>query len=192
MITFIIGTDTDVGKTYYGKKLIDEGKKLIKPIETGKNSFQNINLSDCYQYARLQNRNIEEINLYFFSEAVSPHLAAEIDNLFIDIKLLKSFILEKKDAFVELAGGLYVPLTRGYTQLDLLKEISKIEKIHVDLVIDNKLGCINHALLTIHVLRDNHIPIREVFINSKGKVKAKIMLDNERVIMDFIGNGIQR
>ena len=189
MITFIVGTDTDVGKTYYGKKLIAEGKTLIKPIETGKNSFKDIHLSDCYQYAKLQNKKIEEVNLYFFSEAVSPHLAAEIDNLPVDIDLLKNFILDKKDTFVELAGGLFVPINRDYTQLDLLKEINKIENINVDLVVENKLGCINHALLTIQILRDNNIALREVFINNKGKIKDKIMLDNEKVIMDFIKKG---
>lgn len=186
MITFIVGTDTDVGKTYYGKKLISEGKKLIKPIETGKKTFSDLNLADCYSYARLQDRSISEINLYFFNEAASPHLAAEIDKVKIDINLLKRFIMENEDSFVECAGGLCVPITRNYTQLDLIKDMSKIVDVNVDLIIDNRVGCINHAYLTIQILRDNLIPIRQVFINNKGKLKNKIMLDNEKMILDFI------
>ncbi|MFA5527052.1 MAG: dethiobiotin synthase [Peptostreptococcales bacterium] len=193
MITFIVGTDTDVGKTYYGKKLISEGKKLIsegkkliKPIETGKETFSDIHLSDCYSYARLQNKSIEEVNLYFFNKAASPHLAAEMDNQRIDIDLLKGFIIENDHSFVECAGGLYVPITRHYTQLDLIKDISKIADVNVDLIVDNRVGCINHACLTIQLLKDNLIPIREIFINNRGKSKDKVMGDNKKIIMDFI------
>lgn len=185
MVTFIIGTDTDVGKTHYGKKLISEGKLVIKPIETGKLSFENIHESDCYSYSKLQSLDISDINCYFFSKALSPHLASEIDGIEIDIDHIKDFINSKESPYVELAGGLMVPLSRSYTQLDLIKSFKDSK---VDLVIGNKLGCINHALLTLDVLKANKIELKNVYINDMGTKKTSMMIDNERVIRNYIDN----
>ena len=181
MITYIIGTDTDVGKTFYGKSLIHKGQKVIKPIETGKDSFEDLNNSDVYGYCHLQNLPIEAVNLYFFKEPLSPHLASERDGITIDKDKLLTFIETHKDCFIELAGGLMVPITRDYTQLDLIKET----KGQVDLVVGNKLGCINHALLTLNILHHEKVPIRNVFINDYGKVGTPMMLDNKRVIFEY-------
>jgi dethiobiotin synthetase len=113
MITFIVGTDTGVGKTYYGKILAKQGNTVIKPIETGSKSFSNINESDSYSYSIIQGKDIKDINLYFFTEPLSPHIAGEIDGIKIDIEKMKGFIQRDEDIFVELAGGLMVPLTRN-------------------------------------------------------------------------------
>lgn len=187
MITFIVGTDTDVGKTYYGKKLIGEGKFLIKPIETGKESFENIEQSDSYTYSRLQAKEINTINCYFFNNPLSPHLASEIDKSHIDIEYIREFISSKEDKnpYVELAGGLMVPLTRSYTQLDLLKSFKHAK---VDLVVGNKLGCINHALLTLELLKANDIELRNLFINDLGKESNDMMKDNEKIIKEYAKN----
>ena len=185
MITFIIGTDTDVGKTHYGKDLARRGKLVIKPIETGKMSFDNIYESDSYSYSELQLLDISEINCYFFNEALSPHLASEIDDVKIDIKKIKKFINSKKNPYVELAGGLMVPIKRSYTQLDFIKSFPA-ENRKVDLVVGNKLGCINHALLTIELLKLNAIEIQNVYVNDMGHEKTPMMIDNEKIIRDYI------
>jgi len=182
MIKFIIGTDTGVGKTYYGKKLIEEGHKVIKPIETGKSDFEDINQSDSYQYSIKQNLDISQVNLYFFDTPASPHLAAELDGLEVDLDKLEDFIRNAGNCYVELAGGLMVPITRNFTQLDLIKSFPESQ---VDIVISNKLGCINHSLLTIKVLRDNAITINKVFINNiEGQ--SVITKDNEETIMTYL------
>lgn len=167
MIYFIIGTDTDCGKTTYGKTLAKNGKHVIKPIETGKNDFSNLNDSDSGSYAKIQNKRIKDVNLYFYSEPCSPHLAAKIDNSEIELKQLISFINSKhtkEDLYVELAGGLMVPLTNNILQLDLIKEVN----CEVILVCGIKLGAINHSLLTIDVLKYNKIKIKEVIYNDFG------------------------
>ncbi|MBI9012513.1 MAG: dethiobiotin synthase [Clostridiales bacterium] len=181
MITYIIGTDTDAGKTFYGKSLIHKGHQVIKPIETGRDSFEDISESDVYGYCHLQNLPIEVVNLYFFKQPLSPHLASERDGITIDKKRLLTFIETHKECFIELAGGLMVPITRDYTQLDLIKET----KGQVDLVVGNKLGCINHALLTLKTLHQEKIPIRNVFINNYGKSETPMMLDNKKVILKY-------
>lgn len=182
LITYIIGTDTDAGKTYYGKSLIKEGHRVIKPIETGKLAFNHIDDSDAYSYAKLQNLPLESVNLYFFNQPVSPHLASELDEIVIDIDKVKFFIETHRDCFIELAGGLMVPINREYTQLDLIKET----RGQVDLVIGNKLGCINHALLTISILIKERIPIRKVIINDFGLKENFMMADNRRFIESFL------
>lgn len=183
MITFIVGTDTDAGKTFYGKKMAREGMKVIKPIETGKTSFVDINESDSYQYSTIQGKAMEDINLYFFNEPVSPHLASELDEAEVSLEAIKTFINNQSPCMVELAGGLMVPITRGYTQLDLIKDTPNAK---VDLVVGNKLGCINHALMTIKILKESDIKINRIYINDFGKEKTPMMIDNEKVIMDFL------
>jgi len=185
MITFIIGTDTGVGKTHYGKMLAKQGKTVIKPIETGSNSFDDLNESDSYTYSLIQNKSIKNVNLYFFSQPLSPHLASEIDGVAIDIDRIKKFIHSDEDIFVELAGGLMVPITREYTQLDLIKDTPDC---CVDIVVANKLGCINHALLTISVLKHHNIKIGNVFFNDLSIEMTPAMEDNVRVIKNFLAN----
>lgn len=200
MIRFIVGTDTGAGKTFYGRKLANNGASVIKPIETGLDSFEDISQSDAYGYSKVQGKNIEDINLYFFSEPASPHLAAEIDGTEINVDRLNDFVFlqygkhcEKYrfDAvcppfYVELAGGLMVPLKRDFNQLDWMRQLNESENISVDLVVGNRLGCINHALMTIALLRDANIHIDNLEVNDYGEEPDRIMLDNKRVIMESL------
>lgn len=178
---FIIGTDTGVGKTHYGKGLIKEGFKVIKPIETGLEDFDQVEASDSYTYAKLAKMPIEDINLYFFNKPASPHLASEMDGQTIDLNLLTDFIDRSNADYVELAGGLMVPITRDFNQLDLIKSFPGAK---VDLVVGNKLGCINHALLTIKVLEVEQIAINKIFINTINR--TFISDDNEKVILQAL------
>lgn len=187
MITYIVGTDTGVGKTYYGKKLITEGKRVIKPIETGKNDFEDIMQSDCYAYSSMQGVDINEINLYFFNVPASPHYAAELDGEKVDIEKLKTFVLANTDTNVELAGGLFVPLDGKYTQLDLIKDTPNCT---VNIVAANKLGCLNHTMLTVETLRSNNIAISNIVINNMGEAPTDLAENNIETIKDFYADSI--
>ena len=178
---FIVGTTTGCGKTWYGLEQVSKGEKVIKPIETGLEEFDSVDESDSGQYAKAQGVELKDINLYFFNKACSPHLAAEIDNTKIDLVKLVQFIEDHPGHLIELAGGLMVPLTRDYTQLDLIKHCNGA----VHLVIKNELGAINHALLTISALNDNNIPIRKIFFNNFGD-EDYITEDNMKVIEEII------
>ncbi len=188
MSTFIVGTDTDVGKTYYGQLLMSEGKTVIKPIETGRNTFDDLSDSDCHKYAIGQSLPLTSVNLYFFTEPVSPHLASKIDGESIDLDALKSFISQDEDMYIELAGGLMVPIQGHYTQLDIIKET---DNASVCLVIGNKLGCINHGLMTLDILERENIPIKEVVINNMGKEPTPCMINNIETIKAWISTSTQ-
>ena len=187
MITYIVGTDTGVGKTYYGRKLVTEGKRVIKPIETGKDDFEDIMQSDCYTYCSMQGIDISDINLYFFNVPASPHYAAELDGEKVDIEKLKLFVSANTNTCVELAGGLFVPLDGKYTQLDLIKDTPNC---NVDIVVANKLGCLNHAILTVETLRSNNIAISKLVINNMGKKLTDLAENNIKTIKYFYEDSI--
>lgn len=186
-LVFVVGTGTEIGKTYVTKKLLkeemDKGTKVVglKPVETGKESFgPNLEGSDTFSYAELTGKKTEEINRYFFQKALSPHIASEIDGEEIDIKEIKAFIdknlIENEVIFVEGAGGLLVPYKDTYTFLDLL--VYYRQKAEVIVVAPNVLGTINHTLLTIDVLKRNDIKINSVVFNNIDKTLDKEMLQS--------------
>ncbi len=187
MITYIIGTDTDAGKTYYGKSLATSGKTVIKPIETGRNSFNNLDDSDSYTYSLIQKKPLEEINCYFFNEPASPHFASALDHVDIDINRLKAFIQRERDVFVELAGGLMVPITQTYLQLDLIRDSDGAQ---VHLVIGNKLGCLNHSLLTIDLLKTYDIALEKIIINNLGLALTPVMQNNIDTLKYMYGDDV--
>ena len=164
---FIIGTDTEVGKTYISTKLIEacEHKNIkslcLKPVASGKSQFSELcedveNILKAYK----NKFTADEINLISFNEAVAPHIVATKSKVDISIENLKQFIEDKyiQDIdilFVEGAGGLLTPYSDHTTQFDLIKTL----QIPVLLVSAIKVGCINHTLLTINELNRHNIKL---------------------------------
>ena len=165
---YIIGTSTDIGKTYIGtmvyKELLKENQDfhVYKPIETG---AEGSDLGpDTKKYLEINRRlKKDDINLYTIDEPCSPHLSEHFQQVKIDLKKVVSFISDKELAIIELAGGLLVPINKKETQLDLIKKSPH----PVILVADAGLGTLNHVLLTIEVLRNSleKLPIH-VVLNS--------------------------
>lgn len=164
---FIIGTDTEVGKTYISTKLIEacEHENIkslcLKPVASGKSQFSELcedveNILEAYK----NKFTADEINLISFNEAVAPHIVAAKSKVDISIENLKQFIEDKyiQDIdilFVEGAGGLLTPYSDHTTQFDLIKTL----QIPVLLVSAIKVGCINHTLLTINELNRHNIKL---------------------------------
>ena len=155
---FIIGTDTNVGKTYVATALVnffaDSGLKTIgmKPVATGcqlNDKFELIN-EDVKTLMSASNVSVslDLINPYHFVPAIAPHIAAEQADIYIDLKEIKQayeHLATLADVvIVEGAGGFYVPLNEA----DTLADLAVLLNIPVILVVGIRLGCINHALLT--------------------------------------------
>lgn len=158
---FITGTDTDCGKTYVTKALLDylPSACAIKPVASGCSLIdgQLVN-SDAQQLKNYTYHSLNEINPWRFEPPIAPHIAAEKANSSIPLEELASFCLEFKSLtkdilLIEGAGGLMVPLNQQQTWLDLLQ----LTALPVILVVGMKLGCINHALLTEQVLQAHKI-----------------------------------
>jgi len=155
---FVTGTDTGVGKTLISCALLHgfaaQGKRVagMKPVAAGCNDDgQN---EDVLQLRAAGNVAVSygQINPYCFVPAIAPHLAAQREDVIIDFSVIaKSYrALEAKTdvVIVEGAGGLLVPLNAQQDSADLVEELG----LPVILVAGMRLGCLNHALLTVEAI----------------------------------------
>ena len=153
---FITGTDTDAGKTYVAVALL-QGLKALgyrtvaqKPVAAGVNeSGLNTDALSLRQHATEQ-LSYELVNPYCLTDAVAPHLAAAKAGLCIEPAVLtqelqKLQVMDADIALVEGAGGWLLPLDDKTTMADWVTE----QQLPVLLVVGMKLGCLNHALLTV-------------------------------------------
>lgn len=166
---FVIGTDTGVGKTYFSHRLIKhfvaQGCKTIgmKPIASGFDQLPNGEWEneDVAQLCAASNVTapMQFINPYAFKPAIAPHIAAAEAGVSIEIASICSayhaLTSRAELVVVEGAGGLMVPLNHEQTLLDLVKAL----ELPVILVVGMRLGCINHALLTMQVLETHGVVV---------------------------------
>ncbi len=166
---FILGTDTNVGKTTIAVNLLSflkaNGYSTIglKPISSGAH-LSKVGLRNSDAIALQKAATIclpyEQVNPFCFSLATAPHIAAEQQACQLSLaKIMQSFqpLLNYKADYrvIEGLGGAAVPLNKTETMLDLLQALN----LPVILVVGLRLGCLNHALLTYEILRKRKIPI---------------------------------
>jgi dethiobiotin synthetase len=164
---FVVGTDTNVGKTYVASALlryfVNSGKRALgmKPIASGcevsehgiwQGQLVNNDVVALYEAGSIT-APLELINPYRFAPAIAPHIAAEKAGVDIDLDLIvRSYhtLAEMADVLVvEGAGGFFVPVNDRQTLADLAVKLN----LPVILVVGMRLGCINHALLTVEAIR---------------------------------------
>ncbi len=164
---FITGTDTGVGKTLVACGLAallrESGYKVgvMKPVETGceekegrlfpQDAFYLKEASGCAEP-------LERICPYPLRDPLAPSMAAERENVKIDISLLEKVYSEISSThditLVEGAGGLLVPILPSFTYADL----ARLLKLPLVVVAANRLGAINHLLLTLE--HASHVGLR--------------------------------
>jgi dethiobiotin synthetase len=155
---FITGTDTGVGKTFFACGLAALLKKsgykvgVMKPAETGCGQDDGKLVPQdavALQEASGCTAPLVKICPYQFREPLAPSVAADREGTRIDIDRLMNLYNEINAAYditiVEGAGGLLVPLLPSYTYADF----AKVLKLPLIIVAANKLGMINHLLLTL-------------------------------------------
>lgn len=152
---FITGISTEVGKTITSSIVVEALRAdYWKPIQAG-----DLNHTDSHKIGELISNTESVIHptTYELKSPMSPHAAAEIDGIEIDVNK----ILEPHTAnnlIIEGAGGLLVPLNNKDTILDLIKPT-----YHVIVVSRHYLGSINHTLLTLEKLQDNGHDVSVIF-----------------------------
>ena len=115
----VCGTDTDVGKTVISALLVQGlGAKYRKPIQSGID--EGTDTEKIRDLLELPTSRFKK-EVYKFKAPVSPHWAAEKENQVINLKSLSLPNL-KEFLIIETAGGLLVPITRKYLQIELVKE----------------------------------------------------------------------
>jgi dethiobiotin synthetase len=166
---FILGTDTNVGKTTLAVNLLSilktNGYSTIgaKPIASGaQQTKKGLRNSDALALQKAATIHIpyEQVNPFCFTEATAPHIAAAQQSCQLSVakimQLCEPLLNFKVDYhIIEGLGGASVPLNEGETMLDLVKALG----LPVILVVGLRLGCLNHAFLTYEVLKNRNIPI---------------------------------
>jgi dethiobiotin synthetase len=174
---FITGTDTNCGKTTATAELARYFSNLKKSVITQKwIQTGSINLQDDID-KHIENLNYSKEELspflahmcpYKFKLASSAHLAAQKENIKIDIDTILNSIQTLENHFktilIEGLGGICVPINDSQTTLDILCKINP----KIILIIENKLGCINHALLTYSIIKANNLNCIGFIMNTKN------------------------
>lgn len=160
---FIVGTDTGVGKTFIASRIIQQfaaqGHQVVgmKPITSGceKNAQGEWGNEDVTALTNVSNVQapLDLINPYRFIPAIAPHIAANQAEVSIEVaKISQCFDALQQQAdivIVEGAGGFLVPINPQETLADLAVAL----KLPIILVVGMRLGCINHALLTVEAIK---------------------------------------
>ncbi len=174
MKIFITGISTNVGKTI-ASAIVTESLQADywKPIQAG-----DLNDSDAHKVKSLVSNRKSQFypNAYALHTPASPHLAAQIDGITIDLKK----ITEPKTSnhiVIEGAGGLFVPLNETDCVIDLIQPDYK-----VIIVSRHYLGSINHTLLTTQALKAKKFAVAGIiFSGNENKASENIILNKTGV-----------
>tara|TARA_R110002073_G_scaffold139232_2_gene289431 strand:- start:217426 stop:218043 length:618 start_codon:yes stop_codon:yes gene_type:complete len=164
---FITGISTEVGKTVVAA-IITEALKADywKPIQAGE-----LENTDTHKVEKLVSNTKSKMHAssYALQTPMSPHAAAAIDGIRIDIKKIKE-PQTKNHLVIEGAGGILVPLNDKQTILDLIKPAYKV------LVVSRHyLGSINHTLLTVNLLKEKGFDVSLIFSGNEHKTTEAII-----------------
>jgi dethiobiotin synthetase len=160
---WIVGTDTDVGKTTVSAWICLHSKySYWKPLQTGCNSaalFQDQQSDSC----RVKNLSDAVVypEAYVLKEPLSPYAAAVRENKVISTASIE--IPDCDNLVIESAGGLMVPIADNELYVDFIKKT----QFPVILVARSGLGTINHTCLSIEALRHRNIELLGVIVNGE-------------------------
>ncbi|QIR16188.1 dethiobiotin synthase [Shewanella aestuarii] len=176
-MVFVTGTDTDSGKTLISSALLHNatGKKCgFKPIASGcEQTVDGLRNSDALALMAQSNMGLSylQVNPISFKPAIAPHIAAQKVGVSLTAKvvtdhLVASPLLAADFALIEGAGGWRLPLGNGEYLSDSVRELNALIQqddhtinVGIILVVGMKLGCLNHALLSIEAIKADGLNI---------------------------------
>ena len=170
-IIFVAGTDTGVGKTVVTRLLARQHSGMGYKVATQKWVETGVTKSRA---------------VCSFKLTASPHLAARREGKTVNIKRIKRSLKKLSTNFdfviVEGTGGLLVPLDEKKLFIDIVKEL----KLPVLLVSANRLGTINHTLLSLEALRARKMKVLGVIFNNISRKENRLILgDNPKIVKRF-------
>jgi len=157
---FVTGTDTGVGKTLVSCALLyafaAQGKRVagFKPVAAGCDEDGCNDDANALRAASSVPLAYGQVNPYCFRHAIAPHIAARRSGVRIELSRIlaayRRLAGQVDQVVVEGAGGFCVPLNDRQGSADLARELG----LPVIVVVGMRLGCINHALLTLRAIAD--------------------------------------
>jgi len=176
MKLFITGIGTDVGKTIASSILVEAIEAdYWKPIQAG-----DLDNSDTHKVEKYVSNTTTTFhkNAYALRTPASPHYAAEIDGITIDVKKIIEPTITNH-LVIEGAGGILVPINSTDCVIDLIQPDYK-----VIVVSRHYLGSINHTLMTIEILKSRKLNVAGIiFSGDENKATESIILEKTNVPM---------
>lgn len=176
---FITGTDTGAGKTFFGLHLAaycyHKGIPVQprKPIESGCTIESNYLIpADGLAYHEATNKTVslDIITPYRLKHALSPGRAAQLENRRISIEDLykaTTHHLDSRDyVIVEGAGGFHSPLAYNGAN----HALASLLQLPVVIIAPNRLGCINHIMLTLEAIDKRKLTVVAIILNQTTAV----------------------
>ena len=170
---FVTGTDTGVGKTFVARGIASALRAgglrtgVMKPIETGCSGAVDRRPADALvlRAAAGSTLSLDRICPYQLDAPLAPDVAARLEDVRIDPReIVAAFRTIDRDhdvTVVEGAGGLLVPIVDRYTMADLASDLD----LPLLVVVDSKLGAINHTLLTLEAAAARGLTVRGYVLN---------------------------
>jgi dethiobiotin synthetase len=174
MKLFITGIGTDVGKTVASAITVQALEAdYWKPIQAG-----DLDHSDTDKVKALVSNKKSQFhpNAYALNTPASPHYAASLDGIVLDIKKIQEPITANH-LVIEGAGGILVPLNDTDSIIDLIQKDHKVV-----VVSRHYLGSINHTLLTFEALKNRNIAVAGIiFSGDENQATESIILKKTKV-----------
>ena len=164
-VLFVTGIGTEVGKTIVSAILTEHLQAdYWKPIQAG-----DLENSDTLKVKKLTSNTKTKFHpsTYNLKIPASPHYAAFLENIKIDINQIKVPTTDNH-LVIEGAGGIFVPINDTKTILDIIPENAE-----VIVVSRHYLGSINHTLLTVNALRQAKKNILGIIFNGEDTSKSE-------------------
>jgi dethiobiotin synthetase len=185
---FVTGTDTAVGKTHTVVQLLRllraSGRRCagMKPICCGDRRDAQLLLA-----AGSEGLTIDEINPIWLKTPAAPFAAALVEQIDINIPRVLEAMVDLQRRFdcvvVEGVGGWLVPIRADYFVSDLAAEL----KLPVLVVAQNRLGCLNHSMLTTNSVRDHGLKCAGLVLNNPSSQEDIAVSTNLDILRRIVG-----
>lgn len=185
---FITGTDTGVGKTYITAMLIRSLRKAgmdsvgMKPICCGDRAD-----AELLHEASGPGVTVNDINPIWFRTPAAPYTASIVENRMIDLDAVReSFATlrrKHRSVLVEGVGGWLAPIRKDYFVSDLAADFG----LPVLLVVRNRLGALNHALLTLQSIHSRGLKCDGIILNNMDETDDVAATTNRSLLEELAG-----
>lgn len=171
---FITATSTDAGKTYaaalIAKKLRENNLNAgyYKAALSGGDSVKNSDAGYVNEFAEIGEEEQMMVS-YLYKNAVSPHLAAKMENNPVMMSKIKQDFQKAASFYdyliVEGSGGIVCPIRYDGNEKILLEDVIKALKLKTIIVAPAGLGSINSVVTTAEYMKHHEIPTKGIILN---------------------------
>ena len=185
---FITGTDTDAGKTYVSS-LILQALRSDGVNAVGYKSICCGGREDAYalQKASGGEVDLERVNPHWMRTPAAPYVAGMFENRDLDLASLaqggKDLAADHEVVIAEGVGGWMVPISKDYMVSDYARDLG----LPVVLVVGNRLGALNHTLLTVQSMRAAGIEPAGLIFNNLVDELDTAAITNKGIAEDLTG-----